>query len=297
MAMPTRRLPLTALRTFEAAARRLSFKDAADELCVSATTVSNQIRQLERDWRVQLFVRKTRAVVLTDAGRSLAMTLARAFADIRSEIDAHVETQTKRVAVAVGPIFGSRWLIPRLHRFRTQHPKIELTLQHGPRITGIETMPTSVAIDWGQGGWAGLDARWLFTIVYAPMVAPSLLKRLGGLENPADLARYPVIHQQDRGEWMAWLRLAGEEGLKFGEETIVTDSNMVAQAALEGQGVALGVFPFMQAEIDAGRLVRPFDIDLNPERAYHLLTRPNARETPQIRAFCDWIEAEALACN
>ncbi|MDH5454049.1 MAG: LysR substrate-binding domain-containing protein, partial [Paracoccaceae bacterium] len=70
-----------------------------------------------------------------------------------------------------------------------------------------------------------------------------------------------------------------------------------AQAALEGQGVALGVFPFMQAEIDAGRLVRPFDIDLNPERAYHLLTRPNARETPEIRAFCDWIEAEALGCN
>ncbi|MDI3338766.1 LysR substrate-binding domain-containing protein [Defluviimonas aestuarii] len=295
MAIPTRRLPLTALRTFEAAARRLSFKDAADELCVSATTVSNQIRQLERDWGVQLFVRKTRAVVLTDAGRSLAGVLARAFSEIRDEIDAHIQTPTKSVALAVGPIFGARWLIPRLGRFRAQNPKIELVLQHAPRITGIESMPSQVAIDWGVGDWPGVEARSLFRITYAPIAAPTLIERFGGLNDPADLARYPVIHQQDRGEWQVWLKLAGVPGLKFLEETIVTDSNVVAQAALEGQGVALGIFPFMQSDIDAGRLARPFETDLHPERAYHLLTRPNARQTPEIRAVCDWIVAEAAA--
>ncbi|GMG85098.1 transcriptional regulator GcvA [Paralimibaculum aggregatum] len=295
MSIPTRRLPLTALRTFEAAARRLSFKDAADELCVSATTVSNQIRQLERDWGVPLFVRKTRAVVLTDAGRSLSGVLAKAFSDIREEIDAHIHTPAKTVTLAVGPIFGARWLIPRLGRFRAQNPKIELILQHGPRITGIETMPTPVAIDWGTGSWTGMEARLLFRIVYAPMAAPALIGRLGGLDTPVDLARYPVIHQHDRGEWQAWLKLAGVQGLKFQEETIVTDSNVVAQAALDGQAVALGVFPFMQADVDAGRLIRPFATDLHPERAYHILTRPNARQTPEIRAVCDWIEAEAAA--
>ena len=87
-----RKLPLTALRTFEVAARRLSFKDAAEELCVSATTVSNQIRELERDWRCKLFIRKTRAVVLTDEGRSLSRVLTKAFNDIRAEVEAYGQT-------------------------------------------------------------------------------------------------------------------------------------------------------------------------------------------------------------
>ena len=128
MALVKQRLPLTALRTFEAAARRLSFKDAADELCVSATTVSNQIRQLEKDWGCQLFVRKTRSVVLTDAGRSMALVLARAFSYIRAEIEAHVASRSKSVTLAVGPIFGARWLAPRLAQFRAAHPKIDLII-------------------------------------------------------------------------------------------------------------------------------------------------------------------------
>src|SRR6056297_2761786 len=105
---------MTALRTFEVAARRLSFKDAAEELHVSATTVSNQIRQLEADWNCKLFIRKTRAVVLTDEGRSLARVLTRAFDDIRAEAEIHMNPARKTVTLAVGPIFGSRWLVPRL---------------------------------------------------------------------------------------------------------------------------------------------------------------------------------------
>lgn len=147
MRFPQQRLPLTALRTFEAAARRLSFKGAAEELCVSPTTVSNQIRQLERDWGCLLFLRKTRQVVLTDAGRSLAGVLSRAFDDIRTEIEGHIEVSRKAVTLAVGPIFGSRWLIPRLNRFRRQHPKIELVLHHSPRIISAEGMQTAIAVD------------------------------------------------------------------------------------------------------------------------------------------------------
>ncbi len=121
-----RKLPLTALRTFEVAARRLSFKDAADELCVSATTVSNQIRELERDWDCKLFIRKTRAVVLTDEGRSLSSVLTTAFGDIRAEIETRGQSSRKTVTLAVGPIFGSRWLVPRLAQFRRDLPNIDL---------------------------------------------------------------------------------------------------------------------------------------------------------------------------
>jgi LysR family glycine cleavage system transcriptional activator len=287
------KLPLTALRTFEAAARRLSFKEAAEELGVSATTVSNQIRQIEHDWRCLLFVRKTRQVVLTDAGRSLARVVSRAFEDIRAEVESHVSTLRRSVTLAVGPIFATRWLIPRLSRFYRLHPRIELVLLHGPRITSGEGMTASIAVDWGTGHWAGLEAKHLLDLTYCPVASPAFLKAHGPLRKVTDLARVPIIHQHDRSEWFAWARLAGVPQLRFRQETTILDTNVVVQAAIDGNGVALGPFPFIQSDVDAGRLVRPFPLELKPERSYHLLTRPGARSSPEIRAVCDWIEAEA----
>ncbi len=289
------RLPLTALRTFEAAARRLSFKDAAEELNVSATTVSNQIRELEHDWGCLLFVRKPRQVVLTDAGRSLAKVISRAFDDIRAEVEAHVTVLRKTVTLAVGPIFGTRWLIPRLSKFYRAHPKIELVLLHSPRITSAEHMVATIAVDWGSDGWSGLEARHLLGLEYRPVLSPRLLESQGPLTNPSDLARLPIIHQQDRTEWHAWLKLAGVPELRFVQETIIVDSNVVVQAAVDGQGVALGPFPLIYGEVEAGRLICPFDLKLHPARAYHLLTRPGARTLPEVKSVCDWIEAEAAA--
>ena len=288
-------LPLTALRSFEAAARLLSFKAAAEELRVTPTSVSNQIRQLESDWGCPLFIRHTRRVVLTDAGRSLSRVMSRAFDDIRAEVDAHAKTRRKTVTLAVGPIFGSRWLIPRLSRFYRQNPQIELVLHNSPRITSAEQLLSMVGVDWGTGEWTGLDAKRLFEIVYRPSFSPALLKELGGIEGPADLARYPIIHQWDREEWNAWLRLVGHSDLKFTQETTMRDSNLVLQAALDGHGVMMGTYPFLLPEVDAGRLVCPFDTDLHPARSYHLIHRPGARALPEVEAVCAWLEAEAAA--
>lgn len=293
MASSRVRLPLTALRTFEAAARRLSFKDAAEELHVSATTVSNQIRHLEREWGCLLFVRKTRQVVLTDAGRSLARVVSRAFDDIRTEVEAHISTLRKTVTLAVGPIFGSRWLIPRLSRFYRLHPKIELVLLHSPRITSVEHLNSAIAIDWGLGDWKGIEAREIMRLHYEPVLSPQLLAERGPILSPEDLLRFPIIHQNDRSEWHNWLRIAGCPELRFTQETTILDTNVVTQAAIDGSGVALGAFPFVNSDIETGRLVRPFDVKLHPARAYFILTRPNARATPEIRAVCEWIESEA----
>lgn len=287
------RLPLTSLRSFEAAARLLSFKGAAEELRVTPTSVSNQIRQLEKDWGCLLFVRKTRQVILTDAGRSLARVTSRAFDDIRTEVEAHIASYRKTVTLAVGPIFGSRWLIPRLSKFYRLNPTIELVLHHSPRITSAEQLATTIAVDWGTGDWSGLEVTRLLATVYIPVLSPKLLKEQGGLDKPADLARYPVIHQQDRGDWQAWLKLMGESDLKFAQETIMVDSNIATQAAIDGHGVALGVFPFIRSEVDAGRLLCPFDVELKPERSYHMLIRPGARAVPEVDAVCAWLQAEA----
>jgi len=293
MAPPKIRLPLTALRTFECAARRLSFKDAAEELHVSATTVSNQIRELEREWNCILFIRKTRQVVLTDAGRSLAVVISRAFGDIRSEVEAYAALPRKTVTLAVGPILGTRWLTPRLSAFYRLHPRLTLTIMPGPRITSVDTLNSSIAIDWGTGDWKGLESRHIMNVTYQPVMSPELLKSLAPLRKPEDLAQLTIIHQNDRSEWFNWFRLAGVPAQDFARETTIHDSNVVTQAAIEGLGVALGVFPLIQGEVDAGRLVCPFDIKLSPTRSYHILTRPGARNDRDIRTVCEWIESEA----
>jgi LysR family glycine cleavage system transcriptional activator len=287
------RLPLTALRSFEAAARLLSFKAAAEELRVTPTSVSNQIRQLELDWGCLLFVRKTRKVFLTDAGRSLARVMSRAFDDIRAEVETHISSNRKTVTLAVGPIFGARWLIPRLSKFYRLNPNIELVLHHSPRITDVEQLVATVAVDWGIGDWQGLNAHRLLDVIYRPVLSPSLLAECGGLTSPADLARDPIIHQWDREEWNAWLKLVGQPDLRFARETVTRDSNLALQAAMEGQGVVMGTFPFVLGEVASGRLVCPFETELHPARGYYLLNRPGARSVPAVNAVCAWIEAEA----
>lgn len=291
--MHLRNLPLAALRTFEAAARHLSFKIAAEELCVSATTVSNQIRRLERDMNCKLFVRKTRAVVLTDAGRSLSRVLTQSFENIRSEVETHVRSTRKSVSLAVGPIFASRWMIPRLERFRNDLKGIDLALHNSPRITDATLMTSDIAVDWGTGVWVGLEAEPLLGITYSPVVSPALADRIGRLKSPKDVARFPIIHQQDRSEWAAWLKLAGCEGLALDDRATIVDSNVVIQAAIDGQGMALGIFPFCQSDLDAGRLVKPFEVNLSPTRSFHLLTRPGARLRREVDLVFNWIMKEA----
>jgi len=295
MSRAPRKLPLTALRTFEVAARRLSFKDAADELCVSATTVSNQIRELERDWRCQLFIRKTRAVVLTDEGRSLSHVLTKAFDDIRAEIEMRGQSTRKMVTLAVGPIFGARWMVPRLTRFRRDLPNIDLILQDSPRITDAVMMGAHLAVDWGDGNWAGLDSMHLLDITYAPVVSEALLAERGGLSCVEDLANYPVIHQRDRSEWAAWLGMMACSGLKLKEEVIITDTNTVMQAALEGQGVSLGIFPFLNRELNSGALIKPFDAELKPKRSFYLLAKRGSERTAEVSSVIKWLFDQAGA--
>lgn len=293
MANRTPRLPLTALRTFEAAARHLSFKQAAEELFVSPTTVSNQIRQLEKDWGCKLFHRQTRAVDLTDAGRSLATVLSRAFDDIRAEVETHSGASRKTVTIAVGPIFGARWLGPRLSRFAKEHPGLELVVHHGGRITSAAQMSTDIAVDWGMGDWSRLDATKLMDVRYSPIVSPRFLAQGGALSVPSDLAGWRIIHQHDRSEWRNWFAQAGCPDLQPESEVVIVDSNMVQRAVKDGQGVALGVFPLMDADVRNGQLAKPFGIDLAPSRAFYLLAREKARERKELRIVCDWIKAQA----
>ena len=213
----------------------------------------------------------------------------KAFDDIRQEVEARVHPSRKTVSLAVGPIFGARWLVPRLAQFRKDLPHIDLVLRDSPRITDAVMMTTHLAVDWGHGEWSGLESHRLLNITYSPVISPSLLANRGGLDGPRDLTQYPIIHQRDHTEWRAWFAQAGCADLPLSEETTITDTNTVMHAAIEGQGVSLGIFPFVQAELDAGRLVKPFDVDLKPKRSFYLLAKSSSQRTPEVAGVMRWL--------
>ena len=286
------RLPLTALRTFEAAARLLSFKDAADELHVSATTVSNQIRKLERDWNCKLFIRKTRSVILTDTGRSLSTVVSKSFGQIRQEIETHISESKRSLKVAVGPIFG-RWIIPKINKFQKKYPEIDLVIENSPRITNAEMMNSDIQVDWGEpDSWIGLNSTFLMEVTYSPVLSPKILNNFDLPKTAHDLIDLTLIHQYDYSEWSAWMRLNGESELNVESGIIIIDSNVALQAAINGAGVALGSFPFVEPEVASGILIKPFDIDLVPSRSYYILTKPQANPNPDILVFIDWLKEE-----
>lgn len=290
------RLPLTALRAFEAAARSLSFKVAAAELGVTPASVSNQIRQLEKSWACLLFVRKTRQLELTAQGHALFTVVAQAFSGLSQGIEAldftGYSAGVKQVTLAVGPLFGARWLAPRLGHWYAQHPQYVLALHQAEPIRHAHQLQTTAAIAWGDGHWPGLHAQRLLDCWFAPVLSPALLEKHAGLAAAADLARYPVVHQQTRTDWSAWMAQAEAGTVQFLRETVMADANMAIQAAIDGQGVALGVFPLVQGDIDAGRLVCPLDKPLRTADNYYLLTRPEDQHRREVQAMATWMAAQ-----
>jgi len=156
-------------------------------------------------------------------------------------------------------------------------------------------MGTHLVVDWGEGGWSGLQNYHLMDITCAPVLNKALMAKRGGLESPKNLARYPIIHQRNRSEWMSWLTLAGCAGLTLKDEITIMDTNMVMHTALDGQGVSLGIFPFVDQELKAGKLVKTFDIELKPTRSFYLRAKPSSERTPEVASVIRWLLDQAGA--
>ena len=292
-----RQLPsLSALRAFEAAARYESFKHAAEELHVTPTAVSHQIKLLERELNQQLFVRRVRQVHLTEAGRVLQAGLGEAFDRIAGAA-ARCRRLKERatVTVGLGPILASKWLSPRLSRFWQRYPNIDLRLHHTPLSVDFRDFDVDLMIAWGDGDWRGVEVEPLLRIQVTPVVSPRLLAGGPALERPADLARFALIHQRDFGAWQDWFAAAGlaADGARRG--VVIEDAHVVLQAAMAGQGVALGTLPFIDDELAAGRLVRPFSLTVEPKSAYYVVYPKPALATAGCRNLRAWLREEAAA--
>ena len=287
--------PLNALRAFEAAARLLSFTRAADELAVTQAAISHQVKSLEEWLGVLLFQRLPRRLALTDSGRELLETIRDAFDRIEVGVArARRNDGGGPLTVTVVPSFAAKWLVPRLGRFQAQHPDIEVRIAADTRLTRFDD-GVDVAIRAGRGHWPDLVCERLMSEELYPVCSPRLLAGPVRLVEPDDLRHHTLLHDDFEHDWRMWLQAAGVSGVDWRRGPRFSDSSMVVQAAVEGQGIALARSALAQEDLKAGRLVRPFRIDLASDLAYYIVCPPSHIGRQKVRAFRDWLMKEAVA--
>ena len=291
--MPRRLPPLNALRSFEAAARLGGFSLAADELHVTHGAASRAIRHLEDELGLKLFMRATRKVTLTPAGETYAIAIRDALDRLAAATLSITQDQSTGVlTISTMDSFAAKWLVPRLFRFRQAHPDIDVRLGTSDKLADFVTDGIDVAIRFGRGRYPGLTAEMLLQENVFPVCSPRLLEGAHALREPADLRHHTLIHDDAEINWEIWLRTAGVEGVDARRGPIYMTSANAIQAAILGEGVALGRSALVADDLAAGRLVRPFGLSLPAEAAYYVVYPVRALERPKVKAFRDWVLAE-----
>ena len=283
--------PLAALRAFEAVARLGSFRDAAAELSVTPSAVSHQIKTLETWLGAPAFTRSVRAVALTPLGAALAKDCVRAFDDLAQALArARGAASDTRLRISALPLFTTVWLAPRLARFQAREPELAIEIDTTNRLVDFERDAVDIAIRNVYAPTPGLVARKLIDLTAAPICAPALAAKL---KRPQDLAGATLIHISSRaGGWPDWLAYAGAPGLKPRGALSFDAIPPALEAAAQGRGVLLGLFPLVwDAPIAAG-LVQPFDLAPISAGTYFLVHRREDRARRSVQAFVEWITAE-----
>lgn len=297
--MDLRLPPLSAVRAFEAAARHGGFQRAGEELHVSAGAVAHQVKQLEAWLGVLLFQRLARGVVLTPAGTHYAQALRPLLEGIASASDAVRQLGDERVVTVTSvPSLVARWLMPRLGRLRQRHPDIDMRVLASLHPVDFAREGVDVAIRLGTGPYPGLVADVLMEEWFSAVCSPPFLKAARDLRTPADLLRYPLLHDEkearipDEIDWTRWL---GHFGIAYrgSRRPSFSHTYLTLEAAANGQGVAIAAEPFIAEDLRSGRLVRLFpERVLGPYR-FHLLRPVHAEARVAVQIFCDWIREEA----
>lgn len=303
--------PLPALRAFEAAARHLSFKRAAEELFVTPAAVSQQIKALESYLGAPLFRRLPRALELSGYGRAMLPKVRDGLDCLAAAVELVRVQPEGLLTVHAPPSFAQRWLVPRLSRFGAQHPDVELRLAsdvcnidglgRGPEslLTDPRDAGSAVAVRFGVADYPGFCRDLLLSPGYVLVCSPELLARTGPLPTPADLCQQVFIHDESipdeamRPSWAEWFRLAGVANVDTSRGPRFSSAVLVLEAALGGQGVALALWPLVEADVRSGRLVMPFSAVLPSRYVYSLVVPDVLTERPLVRNFRAWLLAEA----
>lgn len=292
--MPDRSLPpLSAVRAFEAAARLLSFTRAGEELGMTQAAVSYQIRLLEERIGEPLFHRRPRQVKLTEAGARLAPHIWEAFDRMRLAFDDLARDTGGTLDINAVPTFAIHWLGAHIGRFQLDNPDLAIRIRPVNEVIDFASDGADVAIRAGKGGWPGLRCHKLLEAAYTPMLSPAVAESIGGVKQPADLMKLPILDPDDEwwGHWLGKMSLE-TDWLKEKRSSRMGAQVMVGAAAIAGAGAALLTPAFYERELATGALIQPFDVLGYSGDAYWLVYPEARRNAPKIRRFRDWILAE-----
>jgi LysR family transcriptional regulator, glycine cleavage system transcriptional activator len=290
----TARLPsLNGLRAFEAAARHLSFTQAAAELNVTQTAISHQIKRLEEELGIRLFVRQNRALSLTAEAKEYLPGIRAAFNDLRLATDRLLRRDNDHVlTVSTLASLAAKWLLPRLSAFQEAHPGIDVRITTSTALVDFKSGGVDAAIRYGRGQWPGLRADWLMADQLFPVCSPALLAGKKPLRRPEDLAEHVLLHSSagNDDDWRLWLTAAGLPTNLSKMPGVTFDLVfMTVQAAIDGVGVAMGRTSYVQDDIAKGRLVVPFDITLPVDAGFYLVSPEVTADSPKLSAFRNWL--------
>lgn len=313
--MDARTPPLNALKVFEAAARLRSFKKAAEELHVTPTAVSHRVTQLEDVLGMSLFVRDAHGVELTPAARACLPTLQRGLDNVRDFVaQLKLHPQSEIITVRTSPSFSMRWLMPRLHRFIVGHPGVDvyvdtyarlfMELRPGDARSGLPDAggdEADITLIYGAGNVPGLLTERLLDAAVTPLCSPALLARHPPLTSPDQLDAFTPLHCDrdaiygERSLWQLWLDAAGAGHIRTDHGLRFTQASLAIEAAVDNMGIVM-CFPVLAAaELEAGKLVAPFDLTIPLASGYQLISSKAANRRPAVMAFKRWLHAEADA--
>ncbi len=293
---------LRTLRAFDAAARHLSFTRAADDMGVTPAAISNQIKELEDQLGVELFIRTSRTMRLTKEGEILRIAANESLEVLAKALHRIKRLENRnQIRVSSTPSVAAKWLVPRLDGFLTAFPAADVRVDVSNTLVDFDRDDVDVAIRFGSGKYPGLRADLLFKDTLSPVCSPSLITKDKPLQVPKDLLRHTLIHldwqSQDLAwpNWRMWMQAAGIKDFDDKRGLHFSQTSLSIQAAIDGQGVALGDSNLVADDLAAGRLVKPFELSLKAPDAfsYFIITRLNTAEAPLVNAFRDWCLAEA----
>jgi LysR family transcriptional regulator, glycine cleavage system transcriptional activator len=290
-----RRLPnLAALRAFEAAARHQNFSRAAEELHLTHSAISHQVRALEEELGVALFNRHGKRIAVTPAGQQFAAVLRKSLTDIAAAAEVlQADAKHQKLTISALTSFASRWLAPRLGKFIDQHPDIEVVLQASNQLTDMAQGQVDIGIRFGNGHYPGLSVDKLMDDYFYPVASPRY--NGGKLPTAASGLRGCALLRSQEEPWLPWLRAAGADVPEPSGGLVYQDSSLLVRSAAAGDGIALARHVIAMQDIAAGDLVRLFDVAVLCRFTYYMVCLPHALQRPQISAFRTWLLDEVAA--
>ncbi|MDZ7840947.1 MAG: transcriptional regulator GcvA [Gammaproteobacteria bacterium] len=293
--------PLNALKAFEAAGRHLSFSRAADELHVTPAAIGHQVKALEDYLGVALFVRGNRRVELSETGALLLPGISGGFQRMLTAVESFRRLQADHpLVISIVPAFGGKWLLKRLDRFRELHPEICIRIEATERVADFSRDSVDIAIRYGSGDYPGLRVDCLLGEEVYPVCSPALLEGEHPLREPADLQHHVLINGDWNPnyptwpDWEMWLKAAGLGDLPvtYGPRLSGSSESLLLEEAIAGRGVTLASSILVADDIEAGRLIRPFDVSFPVQFCYWLVCPEAAADLPRVRTFREWLLSE-----